>query len=122
MATNNAWLDQITEAALEPDLPICGTHHHLWDQRKGRVEPLYPLDEFQKDLQSSHTNVSTVFVDCSATCRSDEPEDMKPIGEVEIVNGIAAMADSGLYGETQVAAAIIGHAALEIESRVKGVL
>ena len=35
--------------------------------------------------------------------RADGPEDMKPIGEVEFVNGIAAMAASGLYGETQVA-------------------
>ena len=65
MATNGAWLDQITEAALEP----CDTHHHLWDQRKGRVEPRYLLDEFQKDLQSGHTIVSTVFVDCSAMYR-----------------------------------------------------
>ena len=58
MATNDAWLDQITEAALEPNLPICDTHHHLWDQLKGRVEPQYLLDEFQKDLQSGHTIVS----------------------------------------------------------------
>lgn len=122
MATNDAWLDQITEAALEPNLPICDTHHHLWDQLKGRVEPQYLLDEFQKDLQSGHTIVSNVFVGCSAMCRADGPEDMKPIGEVEFVNGIAAMAASGLYGETQVAAAIIGHAALEMGSRVKGML
>ena len=69
MATNGALLDQITEAALEPNLPICDTHHHLWDQRKGRVEQRYLLDEFQKDLQSGHTIVSTVFVDCSAMYR-----------------------------------------------------
>ena len=103
MATNGTLLDQITEAALEPNLPICDTHHHLWDQLKGRVEPRYLLDEFQKDLQSGHTIVSTVFVDCSAMYRADGPEDMKPIGGVEFVNGIAAMAASGLYGETQVA-------------------
>lgn len=102
MATKDALLAQITEAALEPDLPICDPHHHFWDQRKGRVEPRYLLNEFQKELQSGRTIVSTVFVDRSATYRADGPEDMKPIGEVEFVNGIAAMAASGLYGETQV--------------------
>ena len=25
------WLDRGAEEALEPDLPICDAHHHLWD-------------------------------------------------------------------------------------------
>ena len=27
-----AWLDQVREPALEPDLRICDPHHHLWDR------------------------------------------------------------------------------------------
>jgi predicted TIM-barrel fold metal-dependent hydrolase len=122
MATNDDWLAQIREDPLEPDLPICDTHHHLWDQREGRVDPRYLMDEIQLDLQSGHNIVSSVFVECRAMYREDGPEEMQPVGEVEFVNGIAAMAASGLYGKTRVAAGIIGHANLQLGTRVKGVL
>jgi len=122
MATNDDWLAQVREDAIEPALPICDTHHHLWDHREGRVDPRYLMDEIQQDLQSGHTIVSSVFVECRAMYREDGPEELKPVGEVEFVNGIAAMAASGLYGKTKVAAGIIGHADLQLGSRVKGVL
>jgi L-fuconolactonase len=122
MATNDAWLSLVQEDAIEPEMPICDTHHHLWDQRGGRVEPRYLMDEVARDLYSGHNIVSTVFVDCRAMYRTDGPEPMRPVGEVEFVNGIAAMAASGLYGRTRVAAGIIGHADLQQGSRVKGVL
>ncbi len=108
MATNNAWLDQVQEETLEPDLPICDLHHHLWDQRPDRVEPRYMMDEILVDLNSGHNIVSTVFVQCSAMHRVDGPEAMRPVGETEFVNGIAAMSASGLYGATRIAAGIVG--------------
>ena len=40
---NQAWLDLVHEEALEPDLPICDPHHHLWDQVYSRVQPRYLL-------------------------------------------------------------------------------
>ncbi|MBT6276052.1 MAG: amidohydrolase family protein [Chromatiales bacterium] len=122
MATNDEWLDQVREAAIEPEMAICDTHHHLWDQREGRVEKRYLMDEIQRDLRTGHNIVSSVFVDCAAMYRAEGPEPMRPVGEVEFVNGIAAMAASGLYGKTRVAAAIIGHADLQLGSQVKGVL
>ena len=27
-----AWLDQVKEAIIEPDLPIIDPHHHFWDR------------------------------------------------------------------------------------------
>ena len=122
MATNDEWLAQVREDIIEPDLPICDTHHHLWDHREGRVERRYLMEEIQKDLRSGHKIASSVFVECRAMYREDGPEEMKPVGEVEFVNGIAAMAASGLYGRTKIAAGIIGHANLQLGSRVKGVL
>jgi hypothetical protein len=50
MATNDAWLNLVQEDTLEPDLPICDPHHHLWDQRPDRVEPRYLIDEILADL------------------------------------------------------------------------
>jgi predicted TIM-barrel fold metal-dependent hydrolase len=119
---NAEWLDQVQEAALEPGLPIIDTHHHLWDRNGTFIQNRYMMDEIQQDLDSGHNVVSTVFVECDAMYRQSGPEEMRPVGEVEFVNGIAAMAASGLYGKTQVAKAIIGHADLMLGARAKGVL
>ena len=54
--------------------------------------------------------------------RSDGPEEMMPVGEVEFANGQAAMAASGLYGKTKVCAGIIGFADLRLGSAVGDVL
>ncbi len=45
------------------------------------------------------------------------PREMAPVGEVEFVNGIAAMSASGNYGPCRVAEAIIGHADLTLGAR-----
>lgn len=122
MATNDDWLTQVTEDALEPDLPICDPHHHLWDHRDGRVERRYMLDEILGDVQSGHDIVSTVFIEHLAMFRAEGPDEMKYVGEVEFANGIGAMAASGLYGKTRVAAGIVGYADLATGSRVRAVL
>ena len=123
MASKNAeWLAQVQEAALEPDLPIIDTHHHLWDRHGTFIQERYLTDEIHEDLATGHNIVSTVFVECDAMYRQSGPEEMRPVGEVEFVNGVAAMAASGMYGKTQVAAGIIGHADLMLGARAKGVL
>jgi predicted TIM-barrel fold metal-dependent hydrolase len=115
-----AWLaTRPTEAALEPALPIIDPHHHFWDTpQRGR----YFLPELLKDIGGGHNIVSTVFLECGAMYRKDGPRDMAPVGEVEFVNGIAAMSASGTYGDCRVAEAIIGHADVTIGARVRDVL
>ena len=54
--------------------------------------------------------------------RADGPEEMRPVGETEFVNGVAAMSASGIYGKTKVCAGIVGHADLTLGSRVEPVL
>ena len=54
--------------------------------------------------------------------RKNGPREMAPLGEVEFVNGIAAMSASGGYGACRVAEAIIGHADLMLGARVREVL
>jgi predicted TIM-barrel fold metal-dependent hydrolase len=119
---NQDWLAQTVEAALEPDLPICDPHHHLWDRQPPRVAPRYLLDEILEDAGSGHTIVSTVFIECGAMYRPDGPEALRPVGETEFVNGIAAMSASGLYGTTRVAAGIVGTADLRLGAAVGEVL
>jgi L-fuconolactonase len=113
-----AWLDQVREEILEPDLPICDPHHHLWDNAQSR----YLLDELLADIRSGHNVVSTVFVECAAMYRADGPEALRPVGETEFVNGIAAICASGRYGELRACAAIIGFADLLLGARVGEVL
>ena len=32
----DAWLSQVVEEVIEPDLPICDPHHHFWDRPDDR--------------------------------------------------------------------------------------
>src|SRR5439155_24044953 len=54
--------------------------------------------------------------------RKDEPPEMSRVGEMEFVNGIAAQAASGQYGNAAVAAGIIGSADLTLGDGVSPVL
>jgi L-fuconolactonase len=107
------------EAPLEPALPIIDPHHHFWDVPPGRH---YFLPELLEDIQGGHNIVATVFLECQAMYRKDGPREMAPVGEVEFVNGIAAMSASGGFGACRVAEAIIGHADLTLGARVRDVL
>ncbi|RPI42879.1 MAG: amidohydrolase [Betaproteobacteria bacterium] len=119
----NDWLALTAEPTLEPELPICDPHHHFWDRRLGRVPyQRYLLDELAEDIYCGHNVRSTVFIECRSMYRADGPEEMRPVGEVEFVQGIAAASASGLYGPVRAAAAIIGHANLNLGSRVAPVL
>ena len=95
----NDWLALTSEPTLEPELPICDPHHHFWDRRSARIPyQRYLLDELAADIQSGHNVRSTVFIECRSMYRKDGPEEMRPVGEVEFVQGQAAASASGLYG------------------------
>lgn len=118
MPINQAWLDQVTEDILEPDLPIVDPHHHLWDHPNHR----YLLDQLLEDTGSGHNIVATVFVECMAMYRDSGPGAMRPVGETEFVNGVAAQSASGSYGKTKICAGIVGFADLTLGSAVDEVL
>src|SRR6202034_1024644 len=114
----DAWLAQVTEEPLEPALPIIDPHHHLWDHPKSR----YLLDEILRDPGTGHRVIATVFVECLSMYRADGPESLRPVGETEFVNGIAAQSASGQYGATRVAAGIVSFADLTLGAAVEEVL
>jgi len=106
------------EEILEPDLPICDPHHHLWDFPGSR----YLLPELLADLQSGHNVRSTVFVECTSFYRASGPEELRMVGETEFVNGIAAMAASGRYGPVLACEGIVARADLTMAAAVGPVL
>jgi len=119
----NDWLALTLEPTLEPDLPICDPHHHFWDFRTERMPyQRYLLHDLTADINSGHNIRSTVFIEARSMYRADGPEEMRPVGEVEFVQGLAAASASGLYGPGRAAAAIIGHANLNLGDRVASVL
>jgi len=123
MVSSNAdWLALTVEAALEPDLPICDPHHHLWVSRPDQVDPRYLLDDLLADTNSGHNIVSTVYIECGSEYREDGPEALKPVGEIEFVDAIAEVSATGAHGPTRVAAGIIGHANLALGDEVAPVL
>src|SRR5882724_2890621 len=116
---DEAWLATAPpEPILDPELPIVDPHHHLW-QRGGQP---YLLDELLADLNTGHNIVATVFEECRSMYRARGPEEMKPVGEVEFVAGIAAMSDSGRYGPAQICRGIVGYADLALGDRAAAVL
>jgi len=117
------WLALTPEPTLEPEIPICDAHHHLWEFRPEPVAyQRYLLPDLAEDLHSGHHVRSTVFIEVKAKYRPDGPEEMRPVGEVEFVEGLATESASGKYGPARVAAAIIGYADLKLGERVAQVL
>jgi L-fuconolactonase len=112
------WLAQRQEEIIDPALPICDPHHHLWDFPGHR----YLLPELLADAGSGHAVEHTVFVECTAFYRAGGPEALRPVGEIEFVNGAAAMAASGRYGELRACAGIVGYADLTQGAAVEPVL
>lgn len=130
------------EPILEPELPIIDPHHHVWFIPRRTPEMLrgmtdwaienyvsmiercgrYLFDELMADLTSGHNLRATVFVDAHAMYRAGGEEAMKPVGEVEFVNGLAAMADSGIFGDIRACAGIVGGVDLSLGDALDRVL
>ena len=117
-ARANQWLAQVVEPVIEPEIPIIDPHHHLWHRTDGTK---YLLDDILNDVSGNNVR-QTVFVEARSMYRADGPEAFRVVGEVEWVNGIAAESASGLWGETRVAAGIVGHANLMLGDDVLPVL
>jgi hypothetical protein len=97
-----AWWAQRKEEILEPALEIVDPHHHLWD----RDEHRYLLDQLLADIRTGHNITHSVFIECGTMYRADGPPEMKPVGEIEFVNGTAAMSANGRYGKNRLCAGI----------------
>ncbi|TAL03597.1 MAG: amidohydrolase [Rhodospirillaceae bacterium] len=130
------------ETIIEPDLPIIDPHHHLWFLPEASVRAIgsqdnalsramtsvlrhhahYMFDELMADLQSGHNVRATVAVEAHVMYRAAGPEVMRSVGEVEFLNGVAAIAASGLFGETRACAGIVGGVDLALGDAVKDVL
>ncbi len=109
MTDTPAWRALSVETTLEPELPICDPHHHLWLRGP---DDRYLLSEVLGDVDCGHNIVSTVFIEFRTQYREDGPEALKRVGETDFVERIAAESASGRHGRTRIAAGIIASADL----------
>jgi L-fuconolactonase len=106
------------EEPLDPGQRIVDAHHHLYHRPGIR----YLLDEYLVDLSSGHDVRATVFVQARSMLRSIGPEAMRPVGETEFANSVAAKCVAGSPGSVRVAAAIVGQADLMLGEDVRPIL
>ena len=126
------WLDLTKEEAIEPEIPICDPHHHLWDYPDNLPDDRVPvfakqprhylLKELLDDTSGGHKIVKTVFMECNSMYRKGGPQEVRWVGETEFVQGIAAQSESGNYGETLAAAGIVGFVDLTLGEAAGAVL
>lgn len=103
---------------MEPVLPICDPHHHLWD----RPDNPYLEADFLCDASSGHNIVATVAVECRARYRETGREELKSVGETEFLEEIARHSASSQESTTVIAAGIVAYADLTLGDAVTHVL
>ncbi len=117
-AAHQAWIDKVTEDPIDPDLPICDPHHHLWLD-EGHTGWPYTLDDLHRDTGAGHRVVRTVFLECHAEYRTEGPRHLRPVGETEFVVELAEQ--SAASGGAEIAA-IMGKADVSLGAAVEEVL
>lgn len=86
MFNNDAWLQQVQEAVVDPEREIVDPHHHLWPQ----PDMHYDVSEFQRDTSDGHRITQSVFMECGAAYLQDGPGHLRPVGETRFVAEAAA--------------------------------
>ncbi|GAB7555414.1 amidohydrolase family protein [Novosphingobium sp. 11B] len=106
---DEAWLAlAVPEEPLFADMPIIDTHMHMWHHASGYR---YFVEEHACDIAMSRRKVeSTVYVECGSMYRADGPAILRSVGETEFAAGMGAVAASGKYTATKIAAGIVANA------------
>jgi len=119
--------DNTEEPPIDVQRITVDPHHHLWDfgpvpGAASEPKPFLLQQMVQVINEAGHRVTRTVYVECHAMYRREGPEEMRPVGETEFANGMAAMSASGRYGDSRIASAIVGTANLRLGERVERVL
>jgi predicted TIM-barrel fold metal-dependent hydrolase len=118
MADNRLhWLSRTVEEVIDPNLPICDPHHHLWEFPEDR----YLVDEFLADVTAGHRIERTVLVECHQKYRTAGPLELRPVGETEFMHHLTAALQND-SAATKVAAGIVAFADLTLGAAVQSVL
>ncbi len=99
---DRSWLARTHEEPIELGFPIVDAHHHLWpdnpllpgDQPSSdNTARRYGLDDLREDSDQNGISES-IFVECGAAYRSDDPRYLRSLGETEWAAAEAARSRS----------------------------
>ena len=112
------WLAKLPpEDVIEPGLPIVDTHHHLWAERG-----CYLIDEMLAETGAGHNVTATVFIECRTNYRTDGPAELRSVGEVAYVAGLADDCVKRHPTKARIADGIVGYADLALGDGVEPIL
>lgn len=117
MTDHEAWLALTPEDPIDPALPVCDPHHHLWNDS----HMWYMVEDLFRDIGGGHNIVSTVFVESESVARPGAP-DVSPIDETVMARDATLPEKTASLGKTRIAAGIIGYADLTLGAAVAPVL
>ena len=113
---DDAWLRQVREAILEPEIPITDPHHHLWNW------PFhYEMSETVADFGAGHLVRATVHVEAHGHYRTEGPQHLRPVGETEYIADAAEKLASAPR-VPNICAGIVGHADVTRGAAIEEVL
>ncbi|MEY2927569.1 MAG: hypothetical protein RL367_2046 [Pseudomonadota bacterium] len=118
------WRNQVTEDALDPDLPIIDAHHHVWIGAP--LIDLYELYDpewlYADKAGTGHNVIATLFTDSHSAYRRDGPESLKVVGETEFAHEIAEEANRRGGRVAGACATIVARADMLLGSAVAEIL
>jgi predicted TIM-barrel fold metal-dependent hydrolase len=121
--TSKKWSGFVNEEAINPDLPIVDTHHHIWNESPRAIFDPYTTQELIQDkVGSGHNVVATVMVDSHAQHSLEGPEAFRPVGETVYCEKVAQEAEKAGGRIAGVCAAIVPYADLRLGAAVGEVL
>ncbi len=115
---NEMRLSSIKEDPIDIELPICDSHHHLWNMPNRR----YLLEELFQDIGGGHNIVQTIFVENESVVKKGILQPMEPVQETKYAHDLTTPNLCRQYGKTRVAAGIVGFADLTLGAAVKPIL
>lgn len=117
------WRDQVVETAIEPELPIVDSHHHLWTPSPFPAWETYgPVELIDDVANSGHNIVATIYTDSHYNYRDHGPEHLRLVGETEYAEEVR-LEGLRIGGKAAgICAAISGHADLLQGEKVGEVL
>ena len=107
--------------AIDSHMPIVDPHHHLFGSSADKL--FYEVDDFQRDLDSGHRVIGTVYVEAyQSGWRDSGPQEFRPVGEVEKIVSVTAKPVRTKLGDCKVASGIVCFADLGVGEKISGVL
>jgi predicted TIM-barrel fold metal-dependent hydrolase len=119
----DAWRALISEAAIDPELPIVDAHHHIWPEAPFKGYEAYSDDALIADVEGSgHSIVASVCVEAHGSYRHEGPFALRPVGETEHAEAVAKSVRRDRSRAAGLCAAIVAHADLRLGAAVEAVL